>query len=48
MKMYLCGDDHLVADAPLLHPLADELFGRFVLIDVRRIDEVAARLIERV
>ena len=46
--MYLCGDDHLVADAPLLHPLADELFGRFVLIAVRRIDEVAASLVKSV
>ena len=47
-RTHLCCNNHLVANAALLHPLTDELFGRLVLVDVCRIDEVPARLVERV
>lgn len=46
--LYLCGDDHLVADAALLHPFSDELLGCSVLVVVRRVDEVTAGLVERI
>ena len=44
----LGGDDHLVTDATRLHPLADELLGRLVLVVVRGVDEVAASRVERI
>ncbi len=46
--MYLGHNNHLVSVAALLHPLPDEFLRRFVLVVVRGIDEVAARLVERV
>ena len=45
---YLGGDDDLVSDLALLHPLADELFGGLVLVIVRSVDEVPARGVVRV
>ena len=45
---YLGSDDDLVADAALLRPLADEHPGCFILVVVRRVDEVTALVEERV
>lgn len=42
----LGGDDHLVADAALPHPLADPDLGLLVLVVVGRVDEVAALAVE--
>lgn len=44
----LGGDDHLVADAAFLHPLADPLLRLLILVVVGRVDEVAALLVVEV
>lgn len=44
----LGGNDHLISDATLLHPLSEPLLALFVLIVVGRVDKVAALLVEEV